>query len=460
MNSDRIDVGIWSELPPGTRWGSDGVSRLIEFIIDGSAAAGKVRFIVTVPKGCGTAVRASLAGLKAKEERDWLVAEPAPDFTVRISQPYRELANELGLAERAIELADYANRHVKVSGWIISFPQFSGALLLDAPVATVVPDTLPFDFPVGWHGTTWDPNGFWTTWRRSAGMLARNSSSVIVFSQHVARRHAVGILGCSEERIHVIPHAPQDLAPMLPFISNRRSTNESLFRAGEILRDYARRQGWAYLSSFPFETTQYIIVSTHDRPTKNIFRVAEAVRRLIREEFKNIKMITTAPLLPDAEWTRLPAIIKEEGLELDIISMPDLPRDVHAALFHAANLAIHPSMFEGGLAPFPFYEALSVGTPCIMARGPHVSELIGYDPDVEQYVYDPYDVTELVQMVKDTLDNRDQILNAQLTIFNKHLERRSWTDVAHAYASAAVGTDAAARIGLLSSVSAKGAQAE
>ena len=436
----RMEVGIWTETPAASAWGNDGMSRLIGFLIEGAAVSRRIRLHVAVPQGFGAPVRRDLQTLQASEGLDWTILEPPKDFALRLGAAQWRLAGRLGIANETLVQAAFANEVPGIAGWIVSFPQFAGALMLRAPLATIIPDAIPFDFPLGWGEGVWQETGEWPLWREVAGQVARMSRSVIVFSQHVGRRHAVKLLGCEAERIRVIPHAPPDLAPVLPFVTDRKATSESRVRAAELVRDHARRKGWAYIADFPIEDVPYAVVSTHDRATKNLFRAAEAIRRLVREEFLNIKMFTTAPLLDWAGWTLLPRLIREERLEFDVLSVPGLPREVHAALLHAAALVIHPSMFEGGLCPFPFYEAVSVGTPCIMASGPHIDELLRTDPDMAPFVFDPHDVDGLITMTQHVLSNREEILTKQRQIFERS-KRRSWADVTLAYAEAATGSD-------------------
>ena len=132
----------------------------------------------------------------------------------------------------------------------------------------------------------------------------------------------------------------------------------------------------------------------------------------------------------------MPAIIEAQQLQFDIVSTPDLPRPEHAALYHGAQLVIHPSFFEGGHGPFPFYEALSVGCPCLMARGPHTEELIAGEPELERYLFDPYDISGLAKLISATLAERETVLTHQLGIL-KRLKERTWADVAIAYGAAA-----------------------
>jgi glycosyltransferase involved in cell wall biosynthesis len=151
----------------------------------------------------------------------------------------------------------------------------------------------------------------------------------------------------------------------------------------------------------------------------------------------------TTPIHVGATWTPLPGRIAFDGLDLDVLSLPDLPRDVHAALYHGASLAIHASFYEGGQAPFPFHEAVSVGTPCLIADGPHTREFLG-TTDSQGFVFDPYDPLSLAMAIRAILSDRAAALSRQRA-FIAGMPARGWGDVAADYASAALGSRLATR---------------
>jgi len=119
------------------------------------------------------------------------------------------------------------------------------------------------------------------------------------------------------------------------------------------------------------------------------------------------------------------------------VSMPDLPRDVHAAFYHCAELTVHPSVFEGGRAPFPFSEGISVGTPCLMADGPHVRELVEDWPDLAPYVFDPNAADALADMIVAVSTDRAAVTQRQAEIYAQ-MQQRGWQQVADEYARAAL----------------------
>ncbi|MFD2884495.1 glycosyltransferase [Pseudomonas lini] len=59
--------------------------------------------------------------------------------------------------------------------------------------------------------------------------------------------------------------------------------------------------------------------------------------------------------------------ISEHGLQNDVLCLYGLSIQELAACYKLADLAVNPSLSEGG-CPFTFTEALSVGTPVVMAR--------------------------------------------------------------------------------------------
>lgn len=343
--------------------------------------------------------------------------------------------------EQIREMATFANEKVDVEGWIVLFPFYRGAASLKKSKAVIFPDALVYDFPMGWNPDQfWQRHNGWPQWREKSSELLKSATTVITFSKHVADRHCLKLFDLVPEQMRCIPLAPPDLMPYLPMLktTGRRGTCDTRRQAGDLLRAFAGQNGLSYLCDFPFESTPYFVVATQDRPTKNIGMAAQALFKLIREDHVDIKMITTARFFFGETWTSLPGLIENEQLQYDILSMPDLPREIHAALFHCATLTVHPSFFEGIVGTLPFYETLSVGTPCLFARGPHTEELVDNEPELSRYMFDPYDVAALRLMIRDVMNNRESVLDHQMPIGDR-LRHYSWSDAASCYAAAATG---------------------
>lgn len=332
-------------------------------------------------------------------------------------------------------LARKAAASMPVDGWLVLMPYFNAATLLPRPKAVLFPDAIPVEFAAGWTDNFFTNGGLWADWQARIWHLLADGDPVITFSKHVAQRHASGIFGVAPERCHVVPHAPPQLAHLLPFLASAEAPSLSRTAAAEMLRQHADNREWTYLREFPFEEVTYFVVSTQDRPNKNLQVVIEAVRILIRRDLLDVKLIVTAGIHPGLP---LDLLLGEHGLRHDVISMPFLPDDIHAALFHCAALAIHPSVFEGGRAPFPFSEAVSVGTPCVMADGPHVQELISAVPELRDAVFNPYDPEELAQLIKSALQERVTLLEHQASLLQT-ISERNWGQVAADYVAVILG---------------------
>jgi glycosyltransferase involved in cell wall biosynthesis len=333
------------------------------------------------------------------------------------------------------ELADFANDYMDVAGWISLFPSFNLVTRLHKPVAVIFPDAIPKIFHE-FSDLAWGYNGNHAVWEGYVREVVTKADRLITFSEHVRDGQLGPLFGVSADKVRVVPHAPPDLAGSLPFKEPSRRTRASLGLAAELLREHAAERGWEYLRNFPFDQVPYMAVSTQDRVTKNIRLILDAVLRLVRQQRVDLKILSTSPLHFGADWTVLPGAIERAQAHRDLVSVPDLPKEQHAALFHCAAVAIHASIFEGGHAPFPFYEALSVGTPCLMARGPHVEELLAEEPGLAEFVFDPNDAGGLGALIVKTIDARERSFAVQYEIYQR-LRKRTWTDVAVAYAEAA-----------------------
>ncbi|MNS28901.1 hypothetical protein D3C72_608890 [compost metagenome] len=420
-SNGRIPVGVWTEFPPGTKWANEGMSRLLGFLIEGVALGKKYTFRVVLGDGVREAAEEDFAQLAATKGLDYTVHSPN-DPSMR--------------PDDYAALARFANAKVPVQGWISMFPYFRHALSLNAPVATIFPDGIPAVFPTP-DPAAWGTGGYLLNWRDNIRTIMEGCDGVITFSRHVAKDEVQKLFGIPASKISVVHHAPPDLKDLTPYVSQRRRSPASLAAAGDILREHARERGWTYLMDYPFEEVPFIAVSTQDRVTKNIRMVAETVRNLVRTERFDMRLFMTTPLHFGRKWTPLPDYVEHEMLMPDVVSMPELPRPVHAAFYHCAAVAIHPAIFEGGHGTFPYFEAASVGTPCLMARGPHVQELVDDEPSLDPFVFDPSDRQMLADKIKYVLANREDVLDVQARVYDR-LGQRSWADVAAGYAEAAL----------------------
>ncbi|WP_237214353.1 glycosyltransferase family protein [Falsiroseomonas oryziterrae] len=329
-----------------------------------------------------------------------------------------------------------------VDAWLSLFASHLVPAALPGRRAMIFADALALDFGASMNPADLGPGGALHQWFLDVRRNLTRCDTVVTFSRHVAVRHAVDGMDAEPDRIAIVPHAPPDLSADLPFLpASRRRTPESRAEAAQLLRQHAAKRRWRYLADFPLEHVDYIAMSTQERPSKNLSAAVEAVRILVQERHGSTKLLMTTPLVSDAAtpYLRIAAKVRRDGLALDALSVPGLPAAEHAALYHAAALTVHPAFFEGGDAPFPFAESVSVGTPCLMARGPHTEELLESYPSLEPFIFDPYDPEALADLIERSIPQRDAILDVQLAAYSRMQERR-WATVAEEYASAATGT--------------------
>lgn len=421
LDAGRIPVGFWAHGARGARWSNEGVIRLVGFLIEGIAKDGNFVFRLVLPDWIRDEAEEDLKSLDAMPGRDYTLHSP----------------RDMGLQiEDFPELVDFANAHVPVEGWLTIFPTFDFAARLEKPLAVVFPDAI-LNFFHEFSDAAWGEQGLHYGWDKKVRALVKRADRIVTFSEHVRDQQLTPMFGIPASKVAVVPHAQPDLASALPFVRNRNRTAKSLRKAGEILRAHARERGWAYLQDYPFEDVPYVAVSTQDRVTKNIRLIVDAVLRSIRDDRRDLKILSTAPMHYGADWTPLPGYIESHLASRDLISMPDIPRVEHAAFYHCAAVAVHASIFEGGRAPFPFSEAVSVGTPCLMAQGPHVAEFCAAEPELAQFTFDPNDADHLRELIVDTIERRDDVLAVQRKIFER-VRKRSWADAAVGYARAAI----------------------
>jgi glycosyltransferase involved in cell wall biosynthesis len=114
-------------------------------------------------------------------------------------------------------------------------------------------------------------------------------------------------------------------------------------------------------------------------------------------------------------------------LSQDVLFLRNLPLQQLAACYRLARLAVNPSLSEGGF-PFTFTEALSVGTPVVMARIP-VTEGVVTDPDLQSMMlFDPYDWQDMAKRIEWALENGATLLSKQRSLYDR-LAQRTWRHV-------------------------------
>jgi glycosyltransferase involved in cell wall biosynthesis len=340
-------------------------------------------------------------------------------------------------------LARRANGRADVDVWMAPYPGTTHPLRLKAPLVAVVPDLVYAEFP----------SLFDSVWAARIDAKARRlvgrARAVITYSRHTADRHVAEHLGIPRARVRVIPHAPFDAGRSVPSRDEAQHVIAA-YLAQDLKDEKARtkRTGGSpidYVRGLPFDEIAYLFVSAQVRPTKNYLNLFRAFERLLRRRYRNVKLVMTGIVRPD-DATGLRDYLTKARLDLDIVSLPDLPSPVHGAFMRLAALTDVPTLFEGGF-PFPFSESLSVGTPVAMSAIPVTREVIPADLQ-PLMLFDPYDIDSIATRLAWCLDHRDELLARQQTL-HATLCRRTWRDAADEYVQvlrSAAGREGAERV--------------
>jgi glycosyltransferase involved in cell wall biosynthesis len=339
-------------------------------------------------------------------------------------------AHKVAVDHEFERLAARANARADVEAWLVPHPAASAAALIGRPLVVSLPDLVYDDFP-----TAYDWRIVADVDERIRTVVAR-ADAVVCFSEHVRRHHAAGRLGVALERTRVIRHAPIPADPELARVASlhggdRRAAALAVLRsyfktpAGQAANPAAAPSG--YLAELPFDEVDFLFVSSQLRAHKNNLILVRSFASLLRRSYRPLKLFFTGRLAED-RWG-VGQLIAGEHLDLDVISVPDLPGDVHSAFYTLAALTVVPTLFEGGF-PFPCDESLMHGTPVVMSDIPVAREMVP-DDLVGDMLFDPYDAVSMASRIGWALDHRQELLKRQLAWLAQR--QRSWDDVAGEY---------------------------
>lgn len=174
--------------------------------------------------------------------------------------------------------------------------------------------------------------------------------------------------------------------------------------------------------------TQFIFYASQFRANKNLLSLLRAYEHLLRRRYIGHKLVLTGN---PATVPAIAEFIADNGLENDVLCLNGLSAQELAACYRLADLAVNPSLSEGG-CPFTFTEALSVGTPVVMARIPVTEEVIT-QPDLQDVTFfDPFDWKDMAEKIEWALQNADALLEKQMP-FYQQLAQRSWRTAVDEY---------------------------
>jgi len=318
------------------------------------------------------------------------------------------------------------NARTDISAWYSPtafWPHFNE---IQAPRLMCVPDVVLADFPAGFA-----PVGgqrFLDNFRQIEKAI-EGGQHFVTYSEDVKWRTLVERYHVDSEAIKVVTHGANrldDLVVVTGFPDNevaKDSLCRGLFRAA-----LCKAVNNGYAGNFGSEDVRFIFYASQIRPNKNVITLLKAYEHLLKRRYVSHKLVLTGNPNTLPEIARF---ITEHNLENDVLCLHGLSAQELAACYLLADLAVNPSLSEGG-CPFTFTEALSVGTPVVMARIPVTEEVITDHVLQQQMLFDPYDWKEMADKIEWGLKNHDSLLAMQKPLYNQ-LSQRTWRHVVDEY---------------------------
>ncbi len=308
--------------------------------------------------------------------------------------------------------------------WWVPIGMYAAATGLKGTTATTFADFVPAEFP----GMLVDQPAFVARGRQMARLLS-GSDVIICLSDHVRRRQLPYLVPEPAAEVVVIAPGPPDRGASVRFDA---ASGDQVGAVTALLR---QRFPGARAAVPDWWSRPTIVVPSQDRPYKNLASLVEAVAYLNRREQRMVRIVLTAR--PDP--AHISRVVQDAGAVAFVEFLPDLPDEELDLVLACASLAVTPSLFEGSL-PFTLYEAVSVGTPCLMADIPVTRAAFAGHSDVEAVtVFDATDPRRAAAAIAAALDRRAELLSLQRGFVADYYRENSWDACAARYGEVLLG---------------------
>jgi len=315
------------------------------------------------------------------------------------------------------------NSRKDVAAWYAPtafWPQFNR---IEAPRLTCVPDVVLSESPVGFSAVGGDR--FLQTFG-SVEATIEGGDHFVTYSEHIKYRTLVDRYQVSPGAIDVVPHGANrldDLIAVSGFPDNEAATDA--FCVSRFESALGKAIGTQQPFNFDSGDVEFIFYASQFRPNKNVMTLLRAYNYLLKRRYVGHKLVLTGHPHSLPEIARF---IREHNLQNDVLCLHGLSAQELAACYRLADLAVNPSLSEGG-CPFTLTEALSVGTPVVMARIA-VTEEVVTDPELQNLMlFDPYDWEDMAARIEWALQNKESLLERQLKLYERLAERSRKTVV-------------------------------
>ncbi|NJR20118.1 MAG: glycosyltransferase family 4 protein [Hyphomonadaceae bacterium] len=326
------------------------------------------------------------------------------------------------MLDRELELVvEQANKAENVRAWYTTSAIWPSFNKLHRPKLTCFPDLVFMGFPVGFS----DPSMGALYFNEKVLETIAGGEHFVTYSQHTKDQVLVEQLSVPEHKVHVVPHAPQDLSHRVTVTHTMDNDAVSLaFCRSQALQALSHASGPTRGQRFPAFEFPFLFYASQIRPSKNVITLLRAYEHLLRRRLIGHKLILTG----NGNYLPIRQFVEEKRLERDVLFLSDLSETQLAALYKLADLAVNPTLSEGGM-PFTFAEALSVGTPVVMGDIEVTREILVDEGVRAMTLFDPYDWRSMAEKIEWALANRTELYNAQRKFYDDVLVKRGWSDV-------------------------------
>lgn len=286
---------------------------------------------------------------------------------------------------------------------------------LRANSAMLVPDLIPIELAERFN----EDSKRWENLQRDILVNSAEMNCLITFSNHtVTYARETGILG-DDHRVSIIPHASRPPSKVWEEYFDQKERG-----IGNAWVDYWWRSGSQKISNSIYRMPSfnnrlvYCIYPTQFRPHKGILELIESWNDVL-EYFPTVKLVLTAD--PWKNNDLLDAVVSR-GLEMSVIFVPNLSEAELIAWTIRSKLVISASEAEGAM-PFMVSEAMAAQTPFLIRDLDVSKEVI--PSDIQDICF--FKKGHLTQSIVRTLENRDEILKAQMNWSGEYV--RTWDTV-------------------------------
>lgn len=343
------------------------------------------------------------------------VGEPKDDaFVLRLYKRMEKVESE-----RMIELIDGMS---KVRAWYSPTAFWPAFNQIKSPRLMCVPDVVLSDFPVGFSSIGGDR--YLQTFE-AVRTAIQTGQHFVTYSDAIKWETLVDHYAVRPSDVTVIHHAPNMLNKWVTTRGFQDVAATSHHYCTTLLSSAMRKSSNKnYTVGFNNTEFKFLFYASQFRPNKNLLTLLRAYEYLLRKKYIEHKLILTGD--PE-KFPLVKNFIHEHALENDVLCLYGLSIQELSACYKMADLAVNPSLSEGG-CPFTFTEALSVGTPVVMARIPVTEEVLVGEKLQEKTFFDPYDWREMASRIEWGIQHRAELLELQGETYQR-LISRTWTDV-------------------------------